>query len=271
MQAGNEGQTASPTALRIQRTRRVPPSVDSDGWDGQKSASPSPGKRRQVRVRLTLARYYKAEETTLLRFPLTVPALLLSLSAAALAQSATRPASTTMHHRRHSVHRVVPHAAARCAPLPAAPVLPPGVPAAAGKVETAFALRYVDITPGTGAPMQPGDFLTVNYTGWLASTGFKFDSSLDRNTPFTFRQGAHRVIAGWDEGLNGMRVGGKRRLFIPWQLAYGEAGRGPIPPQADLLFDVQLLAASPEPPEMPPPAPVAPPQSTPQAKPMPQR
>ena len=105
--------------------------------------------------------------------------------------------------------------------------------------------------------MQQGDFLTVQYTGWLASNGMKFDSSLDRNEPFTFQQGEHRVISGWDEGLNGMRVGGKRRLFIPWQLAYGEMGRGPIPPKADLIFDVELLSASPEPPEAPalPPAP----------------
>jgi peptidylprolyl isomerase len=143
-------------------------------------------------------------------------------------------------------------------------VLPPGIPPASGKVETAFSLRYVDIQQGTGAPMQPGDFLTVQYTGWLASNGQKFDSSVDRNEPFTFQQGAHRVIPGWDQGLNGMRIGGKRRLFIPWQLAYGEPGRGPIPPQADLIFDVELLAASPEPPGVPvpptPPAPSAPPQ-----------
>ncbi len=106
--------------------------------------------------------------------------------------------------------------------------------------------------------MQPGDFLTVQYTGWLASNGQKFDSSVDRNEPFTFQQGAHRVIPGWDQGLNGMRIGGKRRLFIPWQLAYGELGRGPIPPKADLIFDVELLAASPEPPEVPvPPTPPA--------------
>jgi peptidylprolyl isomerase len=106
--------------------------------------------------------------------------------------------------------------------------------------------------------MQPGDFLTVQYTGWLASNGQKFDSSVDRNEPFTFQQGAHRVIPGWDQGLNGMHVGGKRRLFIPWQLAYGELGRGPIPPKADLIFDVELLAASPEPPGVPvPPTPPA--------------
>jgi peptidylprolyl isomerase len=150
-------------------------------------------------------------------------------------------------------------AGTHCAPLADAPVVPPGVPPAVGKVETAFALRYIDLQTGTGAPMQPGDFLTVQYTGWLASTGVKFDSSLDRNEPFTFQQGIHRVIPGWDEGLNGMRVGGKRRLFVPWQLAYGEAGRGPIPPKSNLIFDVQLLSASPEPPEAPAPAPAPPP------------
>ena len=83
---------------------------------------------------------------------------------------------------------------------------------------------------------------TVHYTGWLASDGTKFDSSVDRGTPFEFMQGARRVITGWDEGFEGMHVGGKRRLFIPYQLAYGELGRPPvIPAKADLIFDIELL------------------------------
>ena len=111
-------------------------------------------------------------------------------------------------------------------------------------MHTAFALRYVDIKVGTGAEAAPGNSFTVHYTGWLASDGTKFDSSVDRGQPFTFLQGAHGVIAGWDEGFDGMRVGGKRRLFIPYQLAYGDAGRPPIPPKSDLIFDIELLAAS---------------------------
>jgi peptidylprolyl isomerase len=80
----------------------------------------------------------------------------------------------------------------------------------------------------------------VHYTGWTAD-GKKFDSSLDHNEPITFQQGKHRVIVGWDTGFEGMRVGGKRRLFIPYQLAYGEKGRGPIPPKSELIFDIELL------------------------------
>ena len=204
----------------------------------------------------------KREETKRLRSILIFPAMLLALPAAMPAQSTATPATTTKttpHHRvvHHPAHHALHQEAAACPPLAALPALPPGIPAAAGTVETALALRYIDIEPGTGAPMQPGDFLTVQYTGWLASSGEKFDSSLDRNEPFTFQQGEHRVIPGWDQGLNGMRVGGKRRLFIPWQLAYGALGRGPIPPNADLIFDVQLLAASPEPPGAPGPIPQA--------------
>jgi peptidylprolyl isomerase len=80
----------------------------------------------------------------------------------------------------------------------------------------------------------------VHYTGWLRD-GTKFDSSRDRGTPLRFEQGKRRVIPGWDAGFEGMRVGGRRRLFVPYQLAYGEKGRGPIPPRAELVFDVELL------------------------------
>ena len=106
---------------------------------------------------------------------------------------------------------------------------------------------------------EPGQFYTVHYTGWLASDGSKFDSSLDRNEPITFAQGAHRVIPGWDGGFLGMHVGGKRRLFIPYQLAYGERGKPPvIPAKSDLVFDIELIAAGDTPP--PPPVPATPPQ-----------
>jgi peptidylprolyl isomerase len=112
---------------------------------------------------------------------------------------------------------------------------------------------------GEGDPVEPGQFITVNYTGWLASDGTKFDSSYDHNAPFTFPQGMHRVIPGWDQGFAGMRVGGKRRLFIPYQLAYGDNGHPPaIPPKSDLIFDIELISASATPPPPAPPAPPAP-------------
>ncbi len=158
-------------------------------------------------------------------------------------------------HHHPAAHRVAPAAAS-------SPKLPPGVPPAPGKLETAFALRYIDAKLGDGDPVTPGEFITVQYTGWLASNGTKFDSSYDHNAPFTFPQGMHRVIAGWDQGFAGMRVGGKRRLFIPYQLAYGDDGRPPvIPAKSDLIFDIELVSAS-----ATPPAPAAPPpgQPTPQ-------
>jgi peptidylprolyl isomerase len=130
------------------------------------------------------------------------------------------------------------------------------VPPAPGKPETAFALRYIDTKVGEGAPVSPGDFITVQYTGWLAADGTKFDSSYDRSAPFTFPQGMHRVIAGWDQGFAGMKVGGKRRLFIPYQLAYGDSGHPPvIPPKSDLIFDIELVSASATPPGQAAPAP----------------
>jgi hypothetical protein len=104
-------------------------------------------------------------------------------------------------------------------------------------------LRYIDITPGTGAPAAAGKRYTVHYTGWLKD-GTKFDSSVDRNQPLDFVQGRRQVITGWDVGFEGMKVGGRRRLFIPYQLAYGEAGSGPIPPKAELIFDVELLGVA---------------------------
>jgi FKBP-type peptidyl-prolyl cis-trans isomerase FkpA len=100
---------------------------------------------------------------------------------------------------------------------------------------------------GTGAVATAGHEVTVHYTGWLLETGDKkgkkFDSSLDRGTPFTFSLGARQVIPGWEEGVAGMRVGGKRTLLIPSKLAYGARGAGgAIPPNTDLVFDVELLS-----------------------------
>jgi peptidylprolyl isomerase len=167
-----------------------------------------------------------------------------------------------------------PKPAARPATTATAVKLPPGVPPARGILKTAFSLRYQDLHIGTGAEAEPNKIYKVNYTGWLAADGHKFDSSYDHKTPvmgkdgkpemdadgkpkendgepISFPQGFGRVIPGFDQGFTGMRIGGKRRLFIPWQLAYGSRGRpGPnaanpgIPPKADLIFDIELVDVS---------------------------
>jgi uncharacterized damage-inducible protein DinB len=111
-----------------------------------------------------------------------------------------------------------------------------------GKVVDQATLRYVEIRQGTGAPAKPGQQFTVHYTGWLKD-GKQFDSSVGKE-PLKFVQGRREVIAGFDVGFEGMQVGGKRRLFIPYQLAYGETGRGSIPPKAELIFDIELMDAA---------------------------
>jgi hypothetical protein len=111
----------------------------------------------------------------------------------------------------------------------------------AAMTKTPSGLRYQDVTPGQGKEATPGRAVSVHYTGWLPN-GEKFDSSRDRNQPFGFTLGAGEVIAGWDEGVAGMKVGGRRKLVIPPDLAYGTAGAPPdIPPGATLVFDVELL------------------------------
>jgi len=184
---------------------------------------------------------------------------------AVLAQTAQKPAA--------------PKAAAKPAVSASGIKLPQGVPPTRGIVKTAFSLRYQDMRIGKGADAEPNKTYKVNYTGWLAADGHKFDSSYDHKTPvmgkdgkpeldadgkpkmndgepISFPQGYGRVIPGFDQGFEGMKVGGKRRLFIPWQLAYGARGRpGPnaanpgIPPKADLIFDIELVDMS----EMPAP------------------
>jgi FKBP-type peptidyl-prolyl cis-trans isomerase FkpA len=106
---------------------------------------------------------------------------------------------------------------------------------------TPSGLTYQELTEGTGAEAKKGDDVSVHYTGWLMD-GTKFDSSKDRNEPFDFPLGAGHVIKGWDEGVAGMKVGGKRKLTIPPSLGYGARGAGGvIPPNATLQFEVELL------------------------------
>ncbi len=108
-------------------------------------------------------------------------------------------------------------------------------------ITTASGLQYEEITIGTGATATAGNLVSVHYTGWLTD-GTKFDSSKDRNEPFDFNLGAGQVIKGWDEGVQGMQVGGVRKLTIPAALGYGARGAGGvIPPNATLVFEVEFL------------------------------
>jgi peptidylprolyl isomerase len=121
-------------------------------------------------------------------------------------------------------------------PSTSAPMKVTGAP-----TTTPSGLQYWDLVVGTGATAMPGNVVKVHYSGFL-TTGAKFDSSRDRGEPFTFPLGAGQVIKGWDEGVAGMKVGGQRQLRIPPELGYGAAGApGAIPPNATLIFDVELL------------------------------
>ena len=187
----------------------------------------------------------------------TLTALALATALPLAAQ--TRPA--VVHHTTTPVH----HATGSCAaPAPLLSPKIPALPAAAPKCPSvAYQLTYIDTHLGTGELAAPRKWYTVHYTGYLID-GTKFDSSVDRGEPITFPYGAHRVITGWDTGFDGMRVGGKRRLFVPYQLAYGDAGRPPtIPEKSMLIFDVELISQSDQPPA--PKTPPAPPAGTPPA------
>jgi len=167
---------------------------------------------------------------------------LLSTALVAAAQTATHPKARTTTPAKSSQ-----------------PALPRNIPPVTAPMKTQYVMRYQEIKVGTGDLAQPGWVYAVHYTGWLASDGTKFDSSVDRGQPIEFHQGIRRVITGWDQGFEGMHVGGKRRLFIPYQLAYGEKGRpAAIPPKADLIFDVELIDQ--RDPNAPPPPSAAPAQ-----------
>ena len=135
------------------------------------------------------------------------------------------------------------------AAVPAIAAILPAIltPARAQPVMTTpSGLKIIDTQPGTGASPKTGQTCVMHYTGWLyenATKGKKFDSSVDRNEPFEFKIGLHQVIAGWDEGVSTMKVGGKRTLIIPPELGYGARGAGGvIPPNATLIFDVELIS-----------------------------
>jgi len=218
---------------------------------------------------------------------LTSALLFSSIALAQIAAVAQKPAPAKPH--------VAPHSAAAapgCVKLPPLspkiPALPAGAPCAKAlytvtsippvKISdappvvatnvidylftpTSVSLAYIDTKVGTGELAAPHKWYSVLYTGYLQD-GTEFDSSAKHleQGPFVLQQGAHGVIPGWDTGFYGMRVGGKRRLFIPHQLAYGPRGQGAVPPNADLVFDVELVSQSdkdPSPPKAPPAPPAA--------------
>jgi peptidylprolyl isomerase len=189
------------------------------------------------------------------------PILTLTLTLVGLVRTSLPGQTTTAATSKPAAHKP-----AGASTSVAVPKLPPNIPPVRGIPKDLVALKYLDIKPGAGDLAKPGWRYTVHYTGWLHD-GTKFDSSVDRGTPFDFVQGQHRVIMGWDEGFEGMKVGGKRRLFVPYQLAYGINGRGPIPPKADLIFDVELIdQTDPNPPAEVPQS-LAPPTTGPASKP----
>lgn len=215
---------------------------------------------------------------------------LLALALAALpaaAQTASTTAKTTQHTSAATAHHAATAHAAGCATHPPEisskiPALPSGAPCvktlytvtkvpttkldyvsplvspdvreSLGSETETYSLDYVDTQAGSGPAAKPHMFYTVKYTGYLEKEGTKFDSSDDHpnKEPITFSYGGHRVIPGWDTGFEGMHVGGKRRIFIPWELAYGEGGRPPvIPAKANLVFDIELVSQSDTPPPPP--------------------
>lgn len=129
-------------------------------------------------------------------------------------------------------------------------------------------LQTQDLTVGTGSAVLAGDSITVNYTGYLLD-GKKFDSTYDRNQPFDITVGAGQVIQGFDQGVVGMKIGGKRRLIIPSDLAYGAQGQGPIPPNTPLVFDIELLSIKPKETPTPSPSPEVSPTAAPTLTPNP--
>lgn len=220
----------------------------------------------------------------------TLSCSLLACALASLplaAQTASTPAKTSQHASATTAHHPATAHAAGCATHPpeispkipalpssapcvktlytltkiptskldyVSPLVSPDVRESLGSETETYSLDYVDTQVGTGPAAKPHMFYTVKYTGYLEKDGAKFDSSDDHpnKEPITFSYGGHRVIPGWDTGFEGMHVGGKRRIFIPWELAYGEGGRPPvIPAKSNLVFDIELVSQSDTPPPPP--------------------
>jgi peptidylprolyl isomerase len=209
-------------------------------------------------------------------------ALLAALTTAATAQTTAPKTATTTTHRAATTtaHPAATTTAPACSKLPELspkiPAIPAGAPCAKplytivsepavklqyvsplegpglretlGLEPTSFSLDYIDTKIGAGALAAPHKWYTIHYTGYLTD-GTKFDSSVDRGEPLNVAYGQHQVIPGWDTGFDGMRVGGKRRLFIPYQLAYGATAQRGIPAKSELIFDVELISQSDEKPE----------------------
>ena len=208
------------------------------------------------------------------RTTLYCTSLLLAAAALPLAAQTTAPKTTTPPAHTAAgtaTHRAAPGCVTLPELSPKIPALPPSVPCAktlytltrvpAMKLDYAsplvsapvreelnggpatFSLNYIETKLGTGDPVVQHKCINVQYTGYLTD-GTKFDSSRDRPgaQPIAFLYGGHQVIPGWDTGFEGMKMGGERRLFIPYELAYGENGRGPIPAKAELIFDVEAVS-----------------------------
>ncbi len=178
---------------------------------------------------------------------LSVAATGTSTTKASIKSTAQAKATVTAvaHVTATSVARIVGTAYAGT-PIPSAgPSQPPSIPSSSSAVvKSPTGLEYLDVKVGTGATAQAGSTVSVEYTGWLASSGTKFDSSFDRGgQPYDVTPlGKAQVIPGWNEGLIGMKVGGTRRLLIPPSLAYGSQANGPIPANSVLIFDVTVVA-----------------------------
>lgn len=194
---------------------------------------------------------------------LTSTLFLLTAGTAGVLTAQTRPVTRHTPSKTATTHRSAkPAASADPCGSDALPPLVAAIPKTAGCPKSLYALHYLDTVVGIGPLAESHKWYTVNYTGYLTD-GTKFDTSVGKD-PITFPYGARQVIPGWDTGFDGMHIGGKRRLFIPYQLAYGEQGRPPIiPAKAELIFDLELVAISDKPPAPKTPPTPPPPPATP--------
>jgi FKBP-type peptidyl-prolyl cis-trans isomerase len=163
--------------------------------------------------------------------------VLLALSAASCRQSSEKAGTMS---EQSTTATSTPAASPTGTATPAAPAIP-GEPVTGAWHKLASGLQYTDMVVGSGKMAEPGTNVSVHYSGYLLD-GTPFDSSLKSGQPLKFQIAGGRMIQGFDEGVRGMRIGGKRKVRVPWQMAYGEAGSPPvIPPKADLFFDLELL------------------------------